>query len=47
MADLNHTHTEDTEGDAYLDEGLETDAELFEDELEQLDALDDLPEDDA
>lgn len=40
---------EDTDGDEYLDDGLlEEDAELFEDELKQLDRLEDeTPADDV
>lgn len=40
---------EDTGGDEYLDDGLlEEDAELFEDELKQLDSLEDeTPADDV
>ena len=45
MDDQNHT--EDFDGDAYDeldDELLEEDTELYQDELEQLDRLDDEPE---
>ena len=42
MDDRNHT--EDVDGDTYDDELLEEDTELYQDELEQLDRLDDEPE---
>ncbi len=37
-------NTEDFDGDAYGDELLEEDTELYQDELEQLDRLDDEPD---
>ena len=42
--DDRNPHTEDFDGDEYDDELLEEDTELYQDELEQLDRLDDEPE---
>ncbi len=44
MDDTN-PNTEDFDGDAYEGELLEEDTELYQDELEQLDRLDDEPDD--